>query len=198
MGKVIRHFKTVCKHKWYVLKECAACGILWQGITHDISKFSRAEFMPSARHFQGHRSPIEAEKELEGYSSAWLHHKGRNPHHWEYWIDFGADGEIIANRIPYKYVLEMVCDWIGAGKAYSGEKWTQKTPYEYYRKVRKGRHFHAQTEKTLELMLEWIADSGLETFHELARTGNESIWYPDMDMPEEDRREWWLNREKAD
>ena len=178
MGAMWRHFMTVCKHRWYVFKECAACGIWWQGITHDMSKFSRAEFIPSAKHFQGHRSPIEAEKEEDGYSAAWMHHKGRNPHHWEYWIDFNDKGEIIANKIPYKYVVEMVCDWIGAGKAYSGEKWTKKSPYEYYLAHRAGRHFHPDTECMLVAMLERIYDHGLDSFHEWARLKRESVWMP--------------------
>ena len=129
MGACVKHFKTVCKHKWVVFKECHACGITWQGIIHDMSKFGITEFVPSAKYFQGNRSPINAEKEKNGYSIAWLHHKGINKHHWEWWTDFDdEDGKIIANKIPYKYVVEMVCDWIGAGKVYSKEKWTQEEP----------------------------------------------------------------------
>lgn len=164
-----KHFKTVCKHKHYVLRECVACGILWQGLTHDLSKFGITEFGSSARYFQGHRSPIEAEKEAIGYSAAWLHHKGHNKHHWEYWTDFADDGSIVANEIPIKYVVEMVCDWVGAGKAYGKEKWTQNTPIQYYAKVRKGRYFHPNTERLLLEFLTLISDQGLEAFHKRAR-----------------------------
>lgn len=164
-----KHFKTVCKHKNYVLRECAACGILWQGLTHDLSKFGITEFCSSARYFQGHRSPIEAEKETTGYSAAWLHHKGHNKHHWEYWTDFADDGSIIANEIPIKYVVEMVCDWVGAGKAYNKEKWTQNTPIQYYAKVRKGRYFHPNTERLLLEFLTLISDQGLDAFHKRAK-----------------------------
>lgn len=96
-------------------------------------------------YFQGNKSPIEAQKAAEGYSVAWLHHKGHNPHHWEYWIDFDSQGEIIANKIPYKYVIEMICDWIGAGKVYAHGTWTQSDPLDYYYKVRAGRYFHPDT-----------------------------------------------------
>ena len=96
----LKHFRTVCKHKWYVFKECAACGLIWQGIIHDLSKFGITEFASSAKYFQGDRSPIEAEKETVGYSLAWLHHKGHNKHHWEYWTDFNEVGGIITNKIP--------------------------------------------------------------------------------------------------
>ena len=164
----LRHLKTICRHKWYVFKECRACGITWQGIVHDLSKFGREEFSSSAKHFQGNRSPIEAEKEEIGYSKAWLHHKGRNKHHWEYWTDFDDNGKVIANPIPFKYILEMICDWIGAGKAYEKE-WNRASPLVYYQIHRKGRHFHPDTEETIMYFLETMAIDGLDKFHEEAR-----------------------------
>ena len=169
MGVKWKHFKTVCKHKQVVFRECWACGIGWQGIVHDLSKFTRTEFSPSAKYFQGNRSPIEAEKDDCGYSFAWLHHKGCNPHHWEYWIDFGNQGQIIADRIPKKYVIEMLCDWIGAGKVYAKGKWTQSDPLDYYNKVRAGRYFHPETEQVIVRFLELIRDEGLDEFHKIAR-----------------------------
>lgn len=170
MKTYLNHLKTICHHKSYVLKECVACGIIWQGLIHDLSKFSIIEFAPSARYFQGTRSPIEAEKEELGYSKAWLHHKGHNKHHWEYWTDFADDGSIIANKIPYNYVVEMICDWIGAGKAYTKTKWTQNDPLDYYRKVRQGRHFHPNTEKIILECLTLISDKGITEFHQYAKT----------------------------
>lgn len=170
MGKRWKHFATVWKHKRVVYQECKACGIWWQGIVHDLSKFSPAEFGPSARYFQGNRSPIEAEKEAIGYSDAWLHHKGRNKHHWEYWCDYDNDtGAVFPHKIPVKYVIEMLCDWIGAGMVYSGETWTQASPLEYYNKVRAGRHFHPETEELIVKLLEVIRDDGLEKFHSVCR-----------------------------
>lgn len=169
MGYYWNHFKTVVKHKHYVFRECAACGIWRQGVIHDLSKFSPVEFASSARYFQGHRSPIEAEKEIVGYSKAWLHHKGHNKHHWEYWTDFADDGSIIANEMPIKYVIEMVCDWVGAGKAYSKDKWTPQSPMIYYAKVRKGRYFNPTTEKLILEFLTCISDQGLDAFHKQAK-----------------------------
>lgn len=169
MNKYWKHFKTICKHKWVVFKLCVACGITWRGIVHDISKFGLTEFIASAKHFQGDRSPIEAEKEEQGYSIAWNHHKGHNPHHWEYWTDFGKNGEVIAQKIPYKYVVEMVCDWIGAGMVYSSGNWSQSDPLEYYRKVREGRHFHPKTEELITAFLLGINDRGLESFYKMAK-----------------------------
>ena len=170
MGTRWKHFKTVCRHKAVVYRECKACGIRWQGIVHDLSKFSHAEFSPSAKYFQGNRSPIEAEKEALGYSDAWLHHKAHNKHHWEYWCDYNNDtGEVFPHRIPKKYVVEMLCDWIGAGKVYSKEKWTQSEPLNYYNKVRAGRHFHPETEEMIVYCLQIINDYGLDEFHRFVK-----------------------------
>lgn len=169
MNKFLRHFQTVCRHRAVVFHECRKCGLLWRGLVHDLSKFGPTEFIPSARYFQGDKSPIGAEKAKKGYSLAWQHHMGHNPHHWEYWIDYGPNGEIVTVRIPYKYVVEMVCDWIGAGKVYGGDNWTQSAPLDYYNRVRKGRHFYPETEALLVKFLECVRDKGLEEFHKMAR-----------------------------
>lgn len=164
-----RHFKTITKHRHIVMRECWACGLYKRGLLHDLSKYSLSEFVSSAQYFQGDRSPIDAEKECCGYSLAWLHHKGRNPHHWEYWIDFDIYGYTIANKIPWEYVIEMICDWIGAGKVYSAEAWTQSEPLSYFRKVQSGRHFHPDTEKLIVTLLELISEKGLPAFHDKVR-----------------------------
>lgn len=170
MSAIVKHFKTVCQHKKEVFKECRACGIPIQGLLHDLSKFSFTEFLPSVKYFQGNRSPIDVEKERVGYSAAWLHHKSHNKHHWEYWTDFGNNGEIISAKIPYKYIVEMICDWIGAGKVYSSGKWTHSDPLDYYKKVRPGRHFNKQTETMIMMFLIEIRNHGLDGFHKLARS----------------------------
>ena len=135
MKKYILHLKTILIHKWYVGIECFKRGLYWQGIVHDLSKFSYVEFFTSARYFQGTSSPIDAEKREKGYSIAWLNHKAKNKHHWIYWTD-RKDGQWIAVPMPEKYIQEMLCDYIGAGKAYSKDKkWTLKSPLEYYNNV---------------------------------------------------------------
>ena len=169
MSKYFKHLKVVLKHKWIVFRECCACGFFWRGLIHDNSKLLPTEFFSSAKYFQGDKSPIDAEKAKKGYSEAWLHHKGHNKHHWEWWTDFGPDGEIIANKIPSRYVIEMICDWIGAGMVYGGENWTQGEPLRYYYKVRPGRHFHPETETLIIYLLEIIRDKGLDAFHKICR-----------------------------
>lgn len=136
---------------------------------HDNSKFGLTEFVSSARYFQGNSSPIEKEKSERGYSKAWQHHKGHNPHHWEYWIDFDSGGKIIANKIPYPYLVEMVCDWVGAGMVYNKGNWKPSDPLAYYNKVRNGRHFHPDTEYFITIFLEQIERKGLSGLHKMAR-----------------------------
>ena len=131
--KYFKHLKVVLIHKWYVGVECFKCGLYWQGIIHDLSKFSWTEFGESARYFQGDGSPIGAAKKDKGYSGAWLHHKGHNKHHWEYWTDF-YDGVAKPIEIPNRYIAEMACDMVGAGKAYNqNKKWDYGEPLKYFR-----------------------------------------------------------------
>lgn len=129
--KCFKHFKLISKYKWYVFLASIEAGIPLRGFLHDFSKFSLIEFFNSAKYYTGDRSPIDNEKDEKGYSLVWLHHRGRNPHHWEYWIDnLSSGGEAL--RMPYKYVVEMLCDWIGAGKTYIGKEWTRKQPFEFF------------------------------------------------------------------
>ena len=166
MGNRIKHFKVITKHKWVVFKECCHCGIPWRGFMHDWSKFSPTEFNSSAQYFQGgKKSPIGAEKRAKGYSYAWQHHMGHNPHHWEYWVDFNRQGKPRATKIPYKYVVEMVCDWIGAGKVYSEDHWNQHEPLKHFKHHRPERHFHPDTEILLRFFLTTISYLGLKTFY---------------------------------
>ncbi len=131
MEKYINHFLTICKHKYYVAIELIKVGKIWQAITHDLSKFSLTEFNASAKFFDGSRSPIEKEKEESGYSLAWLHHKGRNKHHWQYWVDF-ENGKPIVNHIPVKYLIEMAADIVGASKAYLKGSYDPLEPIKYF------------------------------------------------------------------
>ena len=114
--KIFKHFKTILKHKIIVGTLCIRCGFIWRGLMHDNSKFSPIEFFSGAKYYQGTGSPINAEKKALGYSRGWQHHKGRNPHHWEYWIDNVGTRANDPIKMPFKYVIEMLCDYIGAGK----------------------------------------------------------------------------------
>jgi hypothetical protein len=129
--KAWKHFKKILVHKYWVFKYCCNAGIPVQGILHDLSKFSPTEFFESVKYYQGNISPIDACKKANGYSKAWLHHKGRNPHHYEYWQDnFDNGGEPLI--MPEKYAIELVCDYLGAGRAYMGKNFTYKNEYKWW------------------------------------------------------------------
>jgi len=135
----LKHFKTVCTHKFWVMYYCFKFGLYWQGIVHDLSKFSYTEFSESVKYYTGTRSPIEACKEDKGYSDAWLHHKGRNKHHYEYWQD-NFDNGTTHLEMPFKYVLEMLCDNIAASRTYNGKDFSFLKLYEWWIKVSPNRH----------------------------------------------------------
>ena len=131
--KFFGHLKTVTKHKYWVWYYMCKCGHGWRGLWHDMSKFSPVEFWESVKYYSGTRSPIDACKEDKGVSMAWMHHKGRNPHHYEYWMDnFDKGGE--PKEMPAKYKVEMICDYLGAARAYMGKYFSYCAEYEWWQK----------------------------------------------------------------
>lgn len=159
------HFKTITKHKILVMKYCFRIGLYKQGLLHDLSKYSPAEFLVGCKYYQGTRSPNNAEREDIGVSTSWLHHKGRNKHHFEHWVDYSLDKEhvIMGAQMPRKYVAEMVMDRISASRNYLGDAYTQSQPLEYFLKSRDELWFiHPQTKKELEALLRILNDHGEE------------------------------------
>ena len=126
-----KHLKTICVHKWWVFYYCCKCGLVWQGIKHDMSKFSPVEFFESVRYYQGTSSPIDAAKKDKGYSMAWQHHKGRNLHHYEHWTD-NYDSGTTCIKMPFKYATEMFCDYIAAGRAYMGKNFSWEGEFAWW------------------------------------------------------------------
>ncbi len=174
MIKALGHFRTITTHKLKVMKGCFAVGLFKQGLLHDMSKYSPTEFLVGCRYYQGTRSPNNAERDATGYSMAWLHHKGRNKHHFEYWIDYGIDKEkgIHGQEMPTRYVVEMLMDRIAACKVYMGEAYNQRSALEYYLRGREkmGLMIHPNTDKLLLSMLEYLAENGEEATYKFVRT----------------------------
>lgn len=156
------HLHTVHMHRNMVRKNCFACGLYWQGLTHDLSKYSPSEFCPSVKYYQGYRSPYAYEKELLGYSAGWLHHKGRNRHHWEYWYDT-IDGVFQPIEMPYRFLVEMVCDRVAASKTYLKDQYTSSSALEYFLKKKESAYMHPKTRKELYKILKMISDEGEKT-----------------------------------
>lgn len=163
MKNFIGHFVTITKHRHLVIKHCKKAGVLWQGLRHDLSKYSPTEFCPGVKYYTGKRSPNEGERSEYGYSLAWIHHKGRNKHHFEYWTDYNPVSKLVEPvEMPVKYVAEMFCDRVAAGKIYNGDKYTDDSPLEYFMKAKHRRVIHPKTSDLLESLLRMLSEHGEE------------------------------------
>ena len=164
MNRFWGHFKTITRHKILVTKGCFQIGLYKQGLLHDLSKYSPVEFLSGVKYYQGYRSPINREKEVKGYSLGWLHHKGRNKHHFEYWIDFSlVPGEKMSGvKMPRRYLAEMFIDRISAGKIYKGDDFTLDSPLQYFLDGKDHCVMHKDTADMLEKLLTMYRDKGEE------------------------------------
>lgn len=162
MKKFLGHLKTVNKHRREVRKLCFKCGLYWQGLTHDLSKYSPVEFINGVRFFTGKGSPHMGERAKYGYSKAWLHHKGHNKHHAEYWQDIRPNGKTEPITIPPKYLAEMICDRVAASKIYLKDKYTPAAPFEYYISHKDENEFDIYSRRMLEYFLSVLKNEGEE------------------------------------
>lgn len=160
----LNHFITITNHKMLVMKYCFKVGLYKQGLLHDLSKYSWVEFSAGIKYYRGNRSPNAIEKIEEGCSKAWLHHKGRNKHHFEYWIDYGVKPEegLIGMKMPIKYVVEMFIDRMCASKNYQKKDYRDTSSLEYYNKGKDYYVIHDETRALLELLLNKLANEGEE------------------------------------
>ena len=158
------HLRTVLIHKHEVFKAMCKCGMPIRGLLHDMSKFSPAEFITSVKYYQGTQSPINAERKDKGYSMVWLHHKAHNKHHTQYWVDL-TNGNIIPVEMPWKYVVEYICDGIAAGKTYArnkGTEWTDDNPLRHFNRADNSSIIHPSTRAKIRFYYTEIAERGWE------------------------------------
>ena len=170
--KWFKHLKTINEHKLQVGKNCFRCGLYKQGILHDLSKYSWTEFSVGAKYYQGNRSPNEAERDDIGYTSSWLHHKGRNKHHLEYWLDYDLDkkdGSVTGMKMPDNYIVEMFCDRVAASKIYLKDKYRDDSPLNYYLGKNSKNILHPYTREKLERLLYMLAEKGEDYTFEYAK-----------------------------
>ncbi len=154
------HFETITRHKLLVMKYCFACGLYEQGLAHDLSKYSPPSSFPAASIIRVTTAPTRRSAR-QGYSSAWLHHKGRNKHHLEYWIDYSTTKTgLTGMKIPLRYVCEMVCDRVAASQIYLGDKYTDASAWEYYQRSKDHYLMHPETRALLEKLLCMVRDLG--------------------------------------
>lgn len=158
-----QHLKTITHHRWLVRLGCFRVGLYRQGIAHDLSKYSPTEFWIGARYYQGNRSPNAAEREDKGYSEAWMHHKGRNRHHYEYWTDMNPQTRRYEPiPMPRKYLVEMVMDRRAACMTYQGKAYRDDAALKYFTKGRERILMHPETARQLEYILTMLANQGEE------------------------------------
>ena len=179
--KLWQHFKTITYHRFLVMCGCFRVGLYWQGLTHDLSKYAPTEFLTGAKYYQGTRSPNAAEREDKGYSEAWMHHKGRNRHHYEYWTDMSPVTKRYESvPMPRKYLVEMVMDRRAACMVYQGKSYTPGSALEYFERSRERLLMHEKTQKELGFILTMLRDQGeKETFKYLKEqvlTGKPFPW----------------------
>ncbi len=180
LRKFMGHAGTINHHKYLVTKMCFQVGLYRQGICHDLSKYHPMEFLPGVKYYQGTRSPISAEKEEKGMSEGWLHHKGRNPHHFEYWIDYSfglfssEEGKkpvprLAGMKMTKKYVAEMIVDRICASKNYQKENYTDSSALDYYMKGREAMIIHPESDYLARYLLTMLAKKGEAYFIDYMR-----------------------------
>ena len=186
-----KHLKTITRHKWLVMQGCFQVGLYWQGLTHDLSKYSPTEFGIGLRYFQGNRSPNAAERDDKGYSEAWMHHKGRNRHHYEYWTDMNRQTRNYESiPMPRKYFVEMIMDRRAACIVYQGENYRDDSALAYFEKSREKSLMHPETSRQLRYVLTMLAEKGeKETFRYLKQEVLTGAPWPWEEKPEE-----WENK----
>ena len=167
----IRHFITITKHRNEVVRLCFKAGIGFQGLFHDLSKYSPTEFIPGARYYTGDQSPNNGERFDKGYSLAWMHHKGRNRHHYEYWTDYSIVlKKSVPMKMPLVYVIEMFCDRVAACKVYLKDKYSDSSALEYYNRRLGQEEMHEETSALLGTLVKMLAEKGeKETFRYIRR-----------------------------
>ena len=167
----LAHFKTITHHRHLVCRYCFRLGLYRQGLLHDLSKYAPCEFWRGAKYYQGYRSPNDAERKQNGVSLAWLHHKGRNRHHFEFWTDYNPDGSGISGvEMPKKYVAEMFCDRLAASKVYRGKDFDPGDPYKFFLRGKQRRLLlHPNTEALLETILLTLRDQGEDAAFDYVR-----------------------------
>lgn len=158
-----KHLRTITRHRNLVMRHCFKVGLYRRGLLHDLSKYSWTEFRVGIRYYQGNRSPNAAEREMEGYSTAWMHHKGRNKHHFEYWTDLlPGTREYGPVPMPTPYLVEMVMDRIAACKVYKGASYTDADALNYLNRALDSYLMHPETMSKLRFLLTMLRDRGEE------------------------------------
>ena len=160
MNSHLRYARYLLGHKWFVFLECIKRGLFWRGVVHDTSKFLPSEWFPYARFFYGkdstqgsRESRYQSIKGAQGYfQRAWQKHLMRNSHHWQNWVNIQDVGIQVVMEMPRQLAIEMVCDWIGAGRAqgYYSKKHPLHEVKKWYKKNMSKIILHPNTRAYIE------------------------------------------------
>lgn len=166
MSHPFKHFITITRHRHKVMCYCIKCGLFFQGLTHDLSKYGFTEFHLGSKYYIGTKSPHYNERNDKGYSEAWMHHKGRNKHHVEYWTDINQETHLYEPvKMPDRYLAECLCDRIAASENYNRDHFERQMVLDYFEKEVKHLPIHPETEKKLRELIKMYVDKGKkETF----------------------------------
>lgn len=160
LSNIVKHFTLITRHRLLVFKLCCKVGIPWRGFVHDLSKYSPTEFFEGAKYYVGIHSPITEAKKDKGYSSAWLHHKGRNKHHPEYWVDESSRTKMIT--MPYQYAAEMICDKFAAAMIYEGKNFTIEYELNYWKNEREKVRMNDNMKNFVDEVMKKIEEHGIK------------------------------------
>lgn len=183
MKEFFKHLKIIRTHRKWVRKYCFKMGLFWQGLTHDLSKYSITE-LKICKYYTGKKSPHQVAREELGYSPSWIHHYHTNKHHFQYWWDEDEEGKIIPMKMPYKYIMESFCDMLGASKAYNPNNWAPEMLLNYWENKCRGKRIqHKESEDFLDYLIMQLVADGEENFFE---------WYNDIkDLLKTEYEEGW-------
>lgn len=175
-SNLIKHLKTIRKHRRYVRKACFKMGIPFQGIVHDLSKYSFQE-LSICKYYSGSKSPHANCREKIGYSPSWIHHYHKNKHHWQYWLDIEDWPEkVIPIKMPYKYVIESFCDMLAASKTYNKKNWNESMLLNYWDKKCKGKRImNKDSMQLLETLILKLYEFGEKDFYKWYKNNKKDL-----------------------
>lgn len=167
-----KHLHTINRHRRLVRKHCFKAGLYYQGLVHDLSKYSPTEFFVGVKYYQGTRSPNVAERNMTGISTAWIHHKGRNKHHYEYWTDYDVEtGDPLSyKKMPRRYFVESLMDRIAACKVYRGKSYTDGDSLDYLLTRDSESHMNREDYEEMLRLLTLLKDKGESYFFDYIKT----------------------------
>lgn len=171
MSNLLNHLKIIRTHRKFVREACFKMGLYWQGLTHDLSKYSLTE-LKICKYYTGKRSPHQVAREKLGYSPSWTHHYHTNKHHYSWWWDESETGEIVPIKMPYRYLVESLADMLGASKAYNPENWKPQMLLDYWEQKCVGKRImHEDSVILLNYLIHQIVRNGEDDFFE---------WYEEL------------------